>query len=67
MGVLSSRTLLRPRRRGPQPPLLSRPARLAIYRESGPPDDPGLVLFPSQGLLEVSGHAAVSPWIRQRP
>jgi catechol 2,3-dioxygenase-like lactoylglutathione lyase family enzyme len=45
---------------------------LAIYRESGPPDDPGLVFFPGQGLLEVSGHAAGPPgssvmiWIQVR-
>src|SRR5260370_42636374 len=34
---------------------------LAIYREVGPPDDPGVVFFLGQGLLEVSGHAAVPP------
>jgi hypothetical protein len=34
---------------------------LAIYREFGPPDEPGLVFFPGQGLLEVSGHAAGPP------
>jgi hypothetical protein len=45
---------------------------LAIYREFGPPDDPGLVFFPGQGLLEVSGHAAGPPgssvmiWIQVR-
>ena len=31
---------------------------LAIYREFGPPDDPGLVFFLGQGLLEASGLAA---------
>lgn len=55
MEVLSSRILVRP----------SDPARsrrfyrdalgLAIYREFGPPEDPGLVFFLGQGLLEVSG------------
>ncbi|HEY6313956.1 MAG TPA: VOC family protein [Streptosporangiaceae bacterium] len=45
---------------------------LAICREFGPPDDPGLVFFPGQGLLEVSGHAAGPPgssvtiWIQVR-
>jgi hypothetical protein len=45
---------------------------LAICREFGPPDDPGLVFFPGQGLLEVSGHAADPPgssvmiWIQVR-
>jgi predicted enzyme related to lactoylglutathione lyase len=31
---------------------------LAIYREFGPPDNPGVVFFLGQGLLEVSGRAA---------
>ena len=45
---------------------------LAICREFGPPDNPGLVFFPGQGLLEVSGHAAGPPghsvliWIQVR-
>jgi len=45
---------------------------LAICREFGPPDDPGLVFFFGQGLLEVSGHAAgaagslVMIWIQVR-
>jgi catechol 2,3-dioxygenase-like lactoylglutathione lyase family enzyme len=57
MDVLSSRILLRPSD-------LSRSRRfyrdvlgLAVYREFGPPDDPGVVFFLGQGLLEVSGHA----------
>jgi len=53
--VLSSRVLLRP----------SDPARsqafyrdvlgLAVHREFGPPDSPGVVFFLGNGLLEVSG------------
>ena len=46
---------------------------LAIYREFGPPDEPRLVFFLGQGLLEVSGHAAGAPpgssvmiWIQVR-
>jgi predicted enzyme related to lactoylglutathione lyase len=45
---------------------------LAIYREFGPPDDPEVVFFPGQGLLEVSRHAAGLPgdsvmvWIQVR-
>jgi len=31
---------------------------LAVYRELGPPDDPGMVFFLGQGLLEVSGYTA---------
>ena len=72
MDVLSSRILLRPSS-------LDRSCRfyrdllgLAICREFGPPDDPGLVFFPGPGLLEVSGHAAGPPgrpvliWIQVR-
>jgi catechol 2,3-dioxygenase-like lactoylglutathione lyase family enzyme len=59
--VLSSRILLRPssldRSRRFYRDLLG----LAICREFGPPDDPGLVFFLGQGLLEVSGHAAGPP------
>jgi hypothetical protein len=45
---------------------------LAIYREFGPPDDPGVVLFPGPGLPGVSGHMAspagrsVMIWIQVR-
>ena len=72
MDVLSSRILLRPssldRSRRCYRDLLG----LAICQEFGPPDDPGLVFFPGQGLLEVSGHAAGPPgrsvliWIQVR-
>ena len=34
---------------------------LAVYREFGAPDDPGVVFFPGPGLLEVSGPAVGSP------
>jgi catechol 2,3-dioxygenase-like lactoylglutathione lyase family enzyme len=57
MDVLSSRILLRPgdldRSRRFYRDLLG----LAVYREFGPLDDPGLVFFLGQGLLEVSGHS----------
>ena len=72
MDVLSSRIRLRPgdldRSRRFYRDLLG----LAVYREFGPPDDPGLVFFLGQGLLEVSGHAAGPPghsvmiWIQVR-
>jgi predicted enzyme related to lactoylglutathione lyase len=45
---------------------------LAVYREFGPPDDPGVVFFAGPGLPEVSGHAAGPPgrsvmtWIQVR-
>lgn len=55
MEVLSSRVLLRP-----ADPLRSRAfyrdaLGLAVYREFGPPEEPGLVFFLGNGLLEVSG------------
>lgn len=72
MEVLSSRVLLRP----------SDPARsqrfyrdtlgLAVYREFGSPDAPGLVFFLGNGLLEVSGRASgtsregVALWLQVR-
>ena len=61
MEVLSSRILLRPAD-------LSRSRRfyrdvlgLAVYREFGPPEDPGVVFFLGSGLLEVSGRADGPP------
>jgi predicted enzyme related to lactoylglutathione lyase len=61
MEVLSSRILLRPadldRSRRFYRDLLG----LAVYREFGPADDPGVVFFLGQGLLEVSGHAPGPP------
>jgi catechol 2,3-dioxygenase-like lactoylglutathione lyase family enzyme len=71
MEVLSSRILLRS----------SDPARsrrfyrdvlgLAVYREFGPPEDPALVFFLGQSLLEVSGRSdeAAGPvrlWLQVR-
>jgi hypothetical protein len=50
-----------PQRPGPQPRFYRGLLGLAIYREFGPPDDPGLVFSPGQGLLEVSGHTAGPP------
>jgi catechol 2,3-dioxygenase-like lactoylglutathione lyase family enzyme len=70
--VLSSRILLRPsdldRSRRFYRDLLG----LAIYREFGPPGDPGVVFFLGPGLLEVSGHTdgpagrSVMIWIQVR-
>jgi predicted enzyme related to lactoylglutathione lyase len=70
--VLSSRILLRPRDHDRSHRFYRDLLGLAIYREFGPPDDPGLVFFLGQGLLEVSGHAAGPPghsvviWIQVR-
>ena len=72
MDVLSSRFLLRPgdldRSRRFYRDLLG----LAVCRDFGPPDDPGLVFFLGHGLLEISGPAAGPPghpvmfWIQAR-
>jgi catechol 2,3-dioxygenase-like lactoylglutathione lyase family enzyme len=71
MEVLSSRVLLRP----------SDPARsrafygdvlgLAVYREFGPPEHPGIVFFLGNGLLELSGRSDEAPrgldlWVQVR-
>ena len=72
MDVLSSRILLRPSDLDRSRRFYRDLIGLAICREFGPPDDPGLVFFPGQGLPEVSGHTAGPPgssvmiWIQVR-
>ena len=72
MDILSSRILLRPSDLDRSRRFYHDVLGLAIYREFGPPDDPGVVFFLGQGLLEVSGHAAGPPgrsvmiWIQVR-
>ncbi len=72
MDVLSSRILLRPGDLDCSRRFYRDLLGLAIYREFGPPDDPGVVFFLGQGLLEVSGHADGPPgrsvmiWIQVR-
>ena len=72
MDVLSSRILLRPRDLDRSRRFYRDVLGLAISREFGPPDDPGVVFFLGSGLLEVSGHAAgpggqsVMIWIQVR-
>jgi len=58
MDVLSSRILLRPTDPGRSRRFYRDQLGLAVYREFGPPDQPGVVFFLGQGLLEVSGRAA---------
>lgn len=58
MDVLSSRILLRPADRDRSRRFYRDMLGLAVYREFGPPDDPGVVFFLGQGFLEVSGRAA---------
>jgi catechol 2,3-dioxygenase-like lactoylglutathione lyase family enzyme len=55
--VLSSRFLLRPGDLGRSRRFYRDVLGLAVYREFGPPEDPGMVFFLGQGFLEVSGHA----------
>src|SRR5213082_299132 len=72
MDVLSSRILVRPSDLDRSRRFYRDILGLAVYREFGPPDDPGVVFFLDQGLLEVSGHAADPPgrsvwiWIQIR-
>ena len=72
MDILSSRILLRPSDLARSRRFYRDVLGLAIYREFGPPDDPGVVFFLGQGLLEVSGHATSPPgrsvmiWIQVR-
>ena len=72
MDVLSSRILVRPSDLDRSHHFYRDVLGLAIYREFGPPDDPGVVFFLGPGLLEVSGHAAGPPghsvmiWIQVR-
>jgi len=72
MEVLSSRTLLRPSDLARSHRFYRDVLGLAVYREFGPPEHPGVVYFLGQGLLEVSGGeaaGAVGPlalWLQVR-
>lgn len=55
--ILSSRILLRPVNLAESRRFYRDVLGLAVYREFGPADDPGVVFFLGQGLLEVSGPA----------
>lgn len=57
MEVLSGRVLLRPTDPDRSRRFYRDVLGLAVYREFGDPDDPGLVFFIGNGLLEVSGRA----------
>jgi catechol 2,3-dioxygenase-like lactoylglutathione lyase family enzyme len=60
MEILSSRVLLRPADLDRSRRFYRDVLGLAVYREFGPADDPGVVFFLGQGLLEVSGHGPES-------
>ena len=72
MDVLSSRILLRPSDLDRSRRFYRDVLGLAVYREFGPPEDPGTVFFLGPGFLEVSGTAPGPPgrslmiWIQVR-
>lgn len=72
MEVLGSRVLLRPFELARSHRFYRDTLGLAIYREFGRQDAPGLVFFLGNGLLEVSGQAteppgdAIALWIQVR-
>ena len=72
MEVLSSRVLLRPNDLASSRRFYAETLGLAIYREFGPPEHPGVVFFLGQGFLELSGHSddgagpGVSLWLQVR-
>ena len=61
MDVLSSRILLRPTDAGRSRSFYRDDLGLAVHREFGPRDDPGVVFDLGQGLLEVSGRSEGGP------
>ena len=61
MEVLSSRVLLRPTELDRSQRFYRDTLGLAIHRQFGTPDAPGLVFFLGNGFLEVSGRSAAPP------
>lgn len=61
MDVLSSRILVRPADLSLSRAFYGDVLGLAVYREFGPPDDPGVVYFLGTGLLEIAGHSDAPP------
>jgi predicted enzyme related to lactoylglutathione lyase len=71
MEVLSSRVLLRPSDAARSRTFYADVLGLAVYREFGPPEHPGVVFFLGNGLLEVSGQSEDPPrglalWLQVR-
>jgi predicted enzyme related to lactoylglutathione lyase len=70
--VLGSRILLRPSEPERSRRFYRDTLGLAVYREFGHPDEPGLVFFLGGGFLEISGRSAHAPgnglaiWIQVR-
>jgi catechol 2,3-dioxygenase-like lactoylglutathione lyase family enzyme len=61
MEVLGSRILLHPSEPGRSHRFYRDTLGLAVYREFGSPDAPGLVFFLGNGFLEVSGRSTDPP------
>jgi predicted enzyme related to lactoylglutathione lyase len=61
MEVLGSRILVRPRSLERSRAFYRDVLGLAVYREFGPPEHPGVVFFLGGGFLEVSGHSHDGP------
>ncbi len=71
MDVLSSRVLLRPSDPARSRAFYGEVMGLAVYREFGPPEHPGVVFFLGNGLLELSGRSDEIPrglalWLQVR-
>jgi len=72
MDVLSSRFLLHPSDPERSRRFYRDTLGLAVHREFGPPEDPGLVFFLGGGLLELSGRGtgrasqATALWLQVR-
>ena len=71
MDVLSSRILLRPSDARRSQSFYRDVLGLAVHREFGPPEHPGVVFFLGNGLLEVSGRSEDRPaglalWLQVR-
>jgi catechol 2,3-dioxygenase-like lactoylglutathione lyase family enzyme len=72
MDVLSSRVLLRPSDLDRSQRFYRETLGLAIHRQFGSPEAPGLVFFLGNGFLEVSGRSSAPPgdalalWVQVR-
>jgi catechol 2,3-dioxygenase-like lactoylglutathione lyase family enzyme len=71
MDVLGSRILIRPGDLARSQHFYRDVLGLAVYREFGPPDSPGLVFHAGNGLIEVSGVGSPRPqdlglWLQVR-
>ena len=69
--MLSSRILLRPSDPARSQAFYGDVLGLAVYREFGPPEQPGVVYFLGNGLLEISGRSEQPPvglalWLQVR-